>query len=51
MSKQKLVPLDKETNDKLDDLVEYKQQDSFNRVTKKGVVAELIAKEFKREFK
>ena len=49
MSKQKLVPLDEDTNNKLDEIVASRQTYSFNRVTKKGVVAELIAKLYKRE--
>ena len=51
MSKLKLVQLDEDTNNKLDEIVESRQKYSFNRVTKKGAVAEMIAKAYKKEIK
>lgn len=51
MTKIKTVPLTKETNSQLDDIVERRQIGSFNMVTKKGVVGELVDKAHKREVK
>ena len=51
MCKPKAVPVNKDTHDKLNDIVEKRQPDSFNLVTKKGVVAELIDKAHRKEIK
>ena len=51
MQKQKVVPLTEETNKQLDDIVANRQISSFHKVTKKGIVGELINKLYIKEIK
>ena len=49
MASPKQVPLDDGINNKLDAIVEKRQEGSFMNVTKKGVVAKFINDAYKRE--
>lgn len=49
MSSPKQVPVSVETNEKLDEIVKERQKSEFMKVTKIGVVAELIAACYKKE--
>jgi len=51
MTKIKVVPLTEETNDKLDDIVGHRQPSSNHRITKKGVIGDLVADAHKKEIK